>query len=228
MFAIIILMTRTSRLIAIDFPHHVVQRGNNREKIFFDKEDKERYLFLLRRYADKWESLILAYCLMDNHVHLLAKPKKSESLFKMMQAVSLSYTKYINKKYRRTGRLWESRYFSCIIDRESYLWTVIRYIEQNPKRASIISREQDYLYSSARAHIQGLDDPVLGEALFDQQQREAYVHFLKGSSEGDEMDKIKYFTKTGMPLGCKEFTEKMERNFARRFIRRPLGRPSNK
>jgi putative transposase len=122
-------MPRIARAIATGFPHHIVQRGNNKEKVFFEKEDKERYLSLLSKYANKWNSTILAYCLMDNHVHLLAKPKSGESLYKMMQGVTFCYTQYVNKKYKKTGRLWESRYYSCIVDKERYLWSVARYIE---------------------------------------------------------------------------------------------------
>jgi putative transposase len=125
-------MPRIARAVATGFPHHVIQRGNNREEVFFDKKDREQYLLLLKRYAGKWISPILAYCLMNNHVHLLTKPKEEESLYKMMQGVSLCYTQYVNRKYKRTGSLWESRYHSCIVDKEKYLWAVARYIEQNP------------------------------------------------------------------------------------------------
>ncbi len=146
-------MPRIARAVATGYPHHVIQRGNNKEKVFFDKEDRERYLSLLKKYSDKWDSPILAYCLMSNHVHLLTRPDMEESLYKMMQGVTLCYTQYINRKYERTGRLWESRYHSCIVDKERYLWAVARYIEQNPVRAKMVKRVEDYLYSSARARI---------------------------------------------------------------------------
>jgi putative transposase len=98
-------MPRIARAVAIGFPHHVIQRGNNREKVFFDKKDREQYLSLLKKYSDKWDSAILAYCLMSNHVHLLTRPKEEEALYKMMQGIALCYTQYINRKYKRTGRL---------------------------------------------------------------------------------------------------------------------------
>ncbi len=101
-------MPRIARAVAVGFPHHIVQRGNNKEKFFFNKKDRENYLSLLNKYADKWNSPVLAYCLMSNHVHLLARPKKEESLHKMMQGVTLCYTQYINRTYKRTGRLWSA------------------------------------------------------------------------------------------------------------------------
>jgi len=91
-------MSRIARIVAKGFPHHVIQRGNNRDKVFFTDEDRERYLSLLRKYSEKWNSPILAYCLMTNHVHLLTKPKSEESLYKMMQGLTLCYTQYSNRQ----------------------------------------------------------------------------------------------------------------------------------
>ncbi len=218
-------MPRIARAIAIGFPHHIVQRGNNKEKVFFEKEDKERYLSLLSKYAHKWNSPILAYCLMDNHVHLLAKPKSEESLYKMMQGITLCYTQYINKKYERTGRLWESRYYSCIVDKERYLWLVARYIEQNPKRAKVVKDVEDYPYSSARAHIRAIKDDVLGDELFEEEQRNDYRAFIKSRILGDEINNIRYHTRTGRPLGSKEFLKKMEKRLGKSFGLKSPGRP---
>jgi putative transposase len=127
-------MPRLGRAVAPGYPHHVIQRGNNRENVFFEKEDRTKYLSLLNKYAFKWNAPIMAYCLMSNHIHLLTKPLSEESLFKMMQGLTLCYTQYINRMYGRTGRLWESRYHSCIVDHDKYLWAVARYIRQEKKR----------------------------------------------------------------------------------------------
>jgi putative transposase len=158
-------MPRISRAVAVGFPHHVIQRGNNRDKVFFEKQDRQKYLELLKKYSDQWECPILAYCLMSNHVHLLVRPKGEESLYKMMQGLMLCYTQHIDRKYEKTGRLWESRYHSCIVDREHYLWAVARYIEQNPKRANIVKKEEEYPYSSARAHIEGKRDDIVEDVI---------------------------------------------------------------
>jgi len=221
-------MSRIARAVAIGFPHHVIQRGNNKEKVFFDSKDREQYLSLLKRYADKWGSPILAYCLMSNHVHLLTRPKEEESLYKMMQGVTLCYTQYINRKYKRTGRLWESRYHSCIVDKEQYMWAVARYIEQNPTRARIVKKGEDFPYSSARAHVQGIRDEVLGEELFEGGLRKDYREFIREDIQEEEKNRIRYSTRTGRPFGSETFVKKMEKKLDRIFILRPPGRPKKK
>lgn len=221
-------MPRIARAVAEGFPHHVVQRGNNREKVFFDKEDRDKYLSLLKKYSDKWNSPILAYCLMSNHVHLLSRPKGNESLYKMMQGATLCYTQYINRRYKRTGRLWESRYHSCIVDKERYLWAVTRYIEQNPVRAKMVKSAEDYPHSSAKAHIKGSKDEILGEELFAKEQRKDYAEFIKADISQEEMNRIRYSTKTGRPFGSDEFIKKMEKKLERRFILKSAGRPRKK
>ncbi|GBD98439.1 transposase IS200 like protein [bacterium BMS3Abin07] len=221
-------MPRIARGVAVDFPHHIIQRGNNRERVFFHKRDKDKYLSLLIKYSERWHSPILVYCLMDNHVHLLAKPLEDVSLSKMMQGVTLCYTQYVNRRYKRTGRLWESRYHSCIVDKDRYLWAAARYIEQNPLRANMVSRAEDFPYSSARAHINGIRDDVLGEELFPEKQRRDYSEFVSFISSEDEMKEIRYFTRTGRPLGSEQFVSKMEQKLQRKFTLKSPGRPRKK
>ena len=183
---------------------------------------------LLIKYSEKWYSPILAYCLMGNHVHLLARPLEDVSLSKMMQGVTLCYTQYVNRRYKRTGRLWESRYHSCVIDKDRYLWAVARYIEQNPVRAKIVSRVEDFPHSSARAHINGIKDAVLGEGLFPEKQRRDYAEFVSFRSSEDEMKEIRYFTRSGRPLGSEQFVSEMEQKLQRRFTLKSPGRPRKK
>jgi putative transposase len=221
-------MPRIARAIAAGFPHHVVQRGNNKEKVFFHKKDREKYLSLLKKYSDKWDSPILAYCLMSNHVHLLTRPKNEESLYKMMQGVTLCYTQHINKEHKRTGRLWESRYHSCIVDKEKYLWAAARYIEQNPIRAKIVEKAEDFPYSSARAHIAGRADNILGEELFKDAQMKDYIAFIRESITEEEMNRLKYSTRTGRPFGREEFIKRMEKKLDKRFILQRPGRPKGR
>jgi putative transposase len=221
-------MPRIARAVASGLPHHIIQRGNNRGDVFLDKEDRERYLSLLKKYSDKWDAPILVYCLMSNHVHLLARPKTEESLYKMMQGITLCYTQSINRKYRRTGRLWESRYHSCIVDKERYLWSVSRYIEQNPVRAKMVKKVEDYPYSSSRAHILGLRDEVLGEELFEEQQRKDYKAFIRAGILEKEMQSIRYSTRTGRPFGSEPFVRKLEKKFDRKFLLLSPGRPKKK
>ena len=218
-------MPRIARAVAKGYPHHIIQRGNNRDLVFFDDGDKRRYFELLKKYAEKWDGVLLAYCLMSNHVHLLVKPVKDKSLYKMMQGLTLCYSQYANRKYGRSGRLWENRYHSCIVDREKYLWAVARYIEQNPVRAGLVKKADDYAYSSARAHVKGIEDGVLGEELFDKGQRGDYTHLLRTGLKEDEIEAIRYHTRSGRPFGEEEFVKCMERKLRKPLVRRPRGRP---
>ena len=218
-------MPRIGRAVAAGFPHHVIQRGNNRAGVFFEKDDWQQYLILLKKYTAKWSSPVMAYCLMSNHVHFLTKPGSDESLFKMMQGLTLCYTQYINRTYGRTGRLWESRYHSCIVEHERYLWAVARYIEQNPVRAGMVEKAEDYPYSSACAHIKGRDDAILGEELFTKDRREDYVLLLRSDIPEKEIERLRYATKTGRPFGNEEFVLEMENKLKRKLLQRPKGRP---
>ena len=220
-------MPRIARAVAVDFPHHVIQRGNNRAKVFFAVQTREKYLNLLKDYSRKYDVSIMAYCLMTNHVHLLVKPRQPESLAKMMQGVSLCYTQHINKRYRKTGRLWESRYYSCVVDEESYLWVVARYIEQNPVRAGILKKEENYPYSSAPAHILGETDDVLSESLFTEEEQKEYLDFLKTTPPGKEMTQIRQSTRSGRPLGDERFIDKIVRLLNLDFTKRTPGRRGN-
>ena len=218
-------MPRISRAVAKGYPHHIIQRGNNKESVFFDDEDRNQYLSLLKKYSEKWSAPVLAYCLMSNHVHLMVKPLSDDSLYKMMQGLTLCYTQYVNRKYQRTGRLWESRYHSCIVDKEQYLWAVARYIEQNPVRAKIVKKAETYPYSSAETHVKGAEDTVLGEELFSNNRRGDYIGMLRSSLTEKEKEAISYHTRVGRPFGNDDFIYGMEKKLKRPLARRPRGRP---
>jgi putative transposase len=221
-------MPRIARIVGAGYPHHIVQRGNNREKVFLDREDYERYLSFLARYSEEKETAVLAYCLMPNHVHLLVIPSEEEALAKMMQGITLCYTQYFNRKEGRTGRLWECRYHSTVIDGDSYLWTVSKYIEKNPVRAAIVQRPEDYPYSSARAHILGRNDPLLNGHLFDRGELNEYRTFMKSEEDKRFLEEIRKQTRLGKPLGDKGFLETLSGKFGCSFCFRPKGRPTKK
>lgn len=221
-------MPRIARAVAPGFPHHIVQRGNNRENVFFGPEDRAVYLYLLKRYSEKWNTPVNCYCLMTNHVHLLARPSSGESLHKMMQGLTLCYTQHVNRKYGRTGRLWASRYHSTIVDEEAYLWAVARYIEQNPVRAALVETPEVYPYSSAPAHFGIAHDPVLVGDLFHEDQRNDYVEFVKSGISERQVKDIRQSVKTGRPLGTVEFVSEIENRVGRKLIASPVGRPRTK
>lgn len=226
--AIISAMPRIARLCAEGYPHHVTQRGNNKGQVFFDDEDKGFYLDVLKRYKDKYALKIWAYCLMENHVHILAVPKRSESLAKGIGGANLLYTQYINRKYNRSGRLWQNRFFSTIVEKEPYLWAVVRYIERNPVRARIVKKAEDYAWSSARAHVLGMGDVVLtSENWFDEKEMKSYREYLRIDDEKVNAS-IRQATSTGRPLGSEAFMKKLEKIFERDIIPKKGGRPKKK
>ena len=221
-------MPRIARLSAEGYPHHITQRGNNRETVFLDDEDRVFYLDALERYKDKYGIKILAYCLTGNHIHILAVPKRETSLARGIGGTNLLYTQYINRKYKRSGRLWQNRFFSTIVEEEPYLWAVVRYIERNPARAKLLKKAEDYPWSSARAHVLGIKDNVLsGESWLDEREIKSYREFLR--QEDAEMNaSIRLATSTGRPLGNDMFIKKLEKILGRDIFPKKAGRPKRK
>ncbi len=218
-------MPRIARVCAINYPHHITQRGNNRETVFFDDEDRKFYLRILSKYSDEWDFEIWAYCLMTNHVHILAVPRKEESLAKGIGITNLVYTQYFNRRYDRSGRLWQNRFFSTIIEREPYLWAVARYIERNPVRVDIVKKAEDYHWSSAKAHVLRAKDNILsGDIWLKESEMNAYHNFLR--KEDNEIDNfIRKITSTGRPLGREEFIKNIGRIMGRVIFTKGVGRP---
>ena len=221
-------MPRIARVCVAGYPHHITQRGNNKDEAFFDDEGRRFYLDALKRYRDRYKMKLLAYCLMGNHVHVLAVPEKETSLAKGMGGTNLLYTQYINRKYNRSGRLWQNRFFSSLVEEESYLWTVIRYIEQNPIRAGLVKRAEDYVLSSARVHVSGIKDDVLSdESRFNEKEIKSYREFIREDNrEADTA--IRRSTSTGRPFGSEGFIKKLERILKRNLIPKKGGRQKKK
>ena len=138
-------MPRIARIIAPGYPHHITQRGNNRATVFFDDEDRQTYLNLLATYARKHSVLIWAYCLMDNHIHLLVVPETETALARGIGLTNQVYTQYLNRKRAQSGRVWQNRFFSCLVENEHYLWAVARYIERNPLKAGLAKKKKRFL-----------------------------------------------------------------------------------
>jgi putative transposase len=154
-------MARGPRVCLPGLTQHVVQRGNNRSSVFCNDFDYEFFLGLLNRESIRYEVAIHAYALMPNHVHLMATPTDATGLSRMMQGIGRIYVPVFNLKHQRTGGLWEGRYRSFAIENESRWLTCMRYVEQNPVRARMVSTPDEYQWSSARAHVCGQEDPVL-------------------------------------------------------------------
>ena len=136
----ILSMPRIARVVVPGYPHHVTQRGTNKSTIFHDDEDRSYFFQCLNSWAEKTAVNIWAYCLMNNHFHLLLEPAKVQDLGRCLHGTTFRYAQQYNLKFARSGRLWQNRYFSCPVDRENYLWAVVRYMEKNPVRANIIRK----------------------------------------------------------------------------------------
>ena len=165
---------------------------------------------------------------MGNHVHVLAVPEKETTLARGIGGTNLLYTQYINRKYNRSGRLWQNRFFSSVVEEEPYLWAVMRYIEQNPVRAKLVKRAEDYEWSSARAHVSGIKDEVLSyESWFNAKEIKSYREFIR--EEASEINAaIRRATSTGRPLGSEGFIKKLEMILKRDLFPKKGGRPKKK
>jgi len=221
-------MPRIARIIAPGYPHHLTQRGNNRAMVFFDDEDRQTYLKLLAGYARKHALQIWAYCLMDNHVHLLAVPETETALARGIGLTNQVYTQYLNRKLNQSGRVWQNRFFSCLVENEQYLWAVGRYIERNPLKVGLAKSAEAYRWSSAKAHLTGADDAVLSSTSWlDPSERAAYSEFVL--DENDEVDEaIRKATRTGRPFGSESFVDMLEIRLNQTFRPKRAGRPRKK
>ncbi len=218
-------MPRVARIVVKGYPHHIVQRGNNRQNVFFDEQDKNYYLGLLKKYSEDCGCKIHAYCLMTNHIHSLMVPQQDNSLAKTMQKVSLRYTQHINKKLKRTGRLWECRFHSAVVDTEGYLWAVCRYIERNPVRAGMVELPEDYKWSSAKFQVTDQECDFLEPVWKDSDDREEYKKFLNTLGEKEEIEMVKKRTYEGKPIGTVQFIENIAELLGIEISTRPKGRP---
>lgn len=142
-------MPRVGRVILPNYPHHVVQRGHNRQVVFVENEDYERYLADLRELKDAFGVKVYAYCLMTNHVHLPLAPDESVTgLSQLMKTLSARMTRYRNRLEHRSGTLWESRFKSSLVQSDAYLLACSRYIELSPVRARLVRRAAEYIPST--------------------------------------------------------------------------------
>ncbi len=220
-------MPRKSRTIAVGYPHHVTQRGNDRRVVFIEEEDYTQYQRWLSRYARKYGLDIWAYCLMPNHVHAVVVPQTREALAQTFNLVHMQYAQYINDKTRSTGHVWQGRYFSCVLD-ERHLYAAIRYVEMNPVRGKLAVSAEAYPWSSAGSHISGQPDPVLSGHCHLTDTVKDWGRYLAEEADPTAKDDLIKATAGGRPCGGKDFLRQMETLLGRRFIALPAGRPSGK
>ena len=132
--------------------YHVISRGNNRQFILKDEDDKRSLLLSIAKYKDRYHFLLYAFVLMDNHIHLIIEVNESHNISRVMQAILLSYSRKYRVKHSYSGHLWQGRFGSIPILKERYIRELIDYIHQNPVRAKMVDQATDYIWSSARAY----------------------------------------------------------------------------
>ena len=194
--------------------------------MFLVDDDRRVYLQLLKEQADKYGLEVLAYCLMDNHVHLVAIPHEEEALAKALGRTHFRYTQYINRLHRRSGHLWQGRFYSCALDGR-HLWPALKYVELNPVRAKLCRRAWQYAWSSAALHSdEKAESELLDLARWYKQvsAKEWRKELAEGLTE-DEVARIRLRTHTGRPLGSDRFLSKLETVLGRRVRPLPVGRP---
>ena len=159
-------MARPLRITIANLPFHILDRGNNRQIVFHQEEDFIYFLKLLKRYKKELKFKIYHFCLMSNHIHFVLEPTIEGSLPKIMMRITLAYSSYFNKKYRGVGHVWQGRYKSALIDKENYFIWCGLYVELNPVRAGLVSKPEDWRWSSYRFYAFGEIDPLM-EGLID-------------------------------------------------------------
>ena len=200
-------MARIARVIAPGIPHHITQRGNRRQQTFFCNDDYIAYCDLMAEWCDKCGVAIWAWCLMPNHVHLIAVPKSEEGLARAIGEAHRRYTCRINFREKWRGHLWQERFASFPMD-EHYLLATARYVEMNPVAAGLVVRPEEYPWSSAQAHFAAQDDKLVKvEPLLSMAGN--WRDFLALPSE-EEMNRLRKHERTGRPLGQETFVDQIE------------------
>ncbi len=218
-------MGRIARIVAPGFPHHITQRGNRRQTTFFSDEDYSTYLELLIAWCRRYETRIWSYCLMPNHVHLILVPKTADGLCRSVGETHRRYTRHVNFREKWRGHLWQGRFASYGMD-EPYLMAAARYVERNPVKAGLVSRAEDWPWSSAAAHVAGRGDDVAEGEWLTQRIAGWACSWRDYLSEQDSQELTREFQQrenTGRPLGDTPFLEQIGRLLGRNLLPKKPG-----
>jgi len=217
-------MARLARSTIIGYPHQVTQRGNYEQTVFEEDADLRRYLSWLRECSDRYSIEIWAYCLMRNHVHFVCIPKTDGALAHAFNTLHMKYAQYFHGKKGVTGHLWRGRFLSCMLDDQS-VFEEVRFIENNPVRARLVERAEDYPWSSARHHVLGESDPVIMNGSFLNGEIKDWRAYLAERGDTPILTRTWHSLKTGRPAGDEGFVHALEKILGRRLIALPRGRP---
>ncbi len=222
-------MPRPPRFIVPDLPHHVTQRGNYRQQVFFEDSDYLLYLRLLQLYAQKLEVTVQAFCLMPNHAHLVLTPPSEDALPRLLQRLHGEYARIKHVHDEKTGHLWQARYFSSPME-DAYFWNAMVYVEQNPSRAGLVERCWDWRWSSTSAHLCESYDRIVDLTEWNRHYtartwRERLEHGLR---DANLLQRIREATTRGWPLGSEAFLDRLEAELGRPTRPRPPGPKAQK
>jgi putative transposase len=218
-------MSRIARVVVPGIPHHIMQRGNRRQLVFFSDDDRKTYLEYLRIYAKPAGIRFWGYCLMDNHVHIIAIPDREESLARGFSEAHRRYTRRVNFRENWRGYLWEGRFKSCPLS-EPHLYAAMRYIERNPVRAKIVRNAWEYPWSSAKVHVFSQKDSLLDENFVISEVKD-WRRFLLVEEEETVVSLFRLHLNTGRPLGDSQFIEATE-EFTGRILHKQKPGPKRK
>jgi putative transposase len=216
-------MPRLARAVLPHALHHITQRGVRRFQVFLEDADYRRYLELLREYAQRFGLGIASYCVMPNHIHIIGEPERGDSIAKTLQYCHGMYAAEFNKKYQKFGHVWQARPFSCVLD-EPHAWAAVRYVERNPVRAGLVLKAEDYPWSSARAHCQLVNDPLLTSSLPGENLVKDWRLWLSTGASVDQETQIRNRTHTGRPCGDDSFIRTVEASLGRNLAPAKRGR----
>ena len=211
-------MPRRGRVIIPGLPHHIVQRGHNKNAVFIEERDYRYYLDNLLEWTCELNIQVFSYCLMTNHIHLLVQPDdRRDSIGLLMKRLAGRQTRFVNKLEKRTGSLWESRYKVSPVETDTYLLQCSRYIELNPVKAGMVARPSEYEWSSYREKV-GLtarslvdaDPAFMGLASIDSQRRERYKQFVEDSYTAEEHQFIQAAVERNQLTGSARFIDEVE------------------
>jgi len=220
-------MSRIARAVLEGIPHHVTQRGNGRQVVFDTLQSRQLYLNLLRIYSERFGLRISAYCLMPNHVHVVAVPAKADSLARALGRTHADYARYLNVCRTSCGHVWQARYFSCPLG-DQHHWNAMAYVERNPVRAGLCAAAANYSWSSAQAHVYGRDeDGFLDlDAWRQRYDGSSWKRILDLPSEDEAFrQRLQEATLRGRPFCEPDTLDKFEKSLGRRLRPQPSGRP---
>jgi len=218
-------MARFARVIAPGAAHHITQRGNAQRDVFLTDSDRLVYLQLLGQACQLYGLELHGYCLMPNHLHLIAVPERPDSLARALKDVHGRYAQYLNLRQHTTGHVWQGRYYSCPLD-QYHLWEALRYTELNPIRARLVDRAEHYPWSSAAAHCSasGTAGPLQFDLWRTRFDLASWREFLQDRESEASAEVVRRFTHMGRPLGSPDFVRQWESTLERKLTPSTGGR----